>query len=73
MSYNETILSRLKWSDCQHGIVFDGLNCKWTGNEAQTTQVVLKALGNRPFIYVVDLKITQEEMINKLVLFILAE
>ncbi|KAL5255873.1 hypothetical protein ACHWQZ_G011188 [Mnemiopsis leidyi] len=61
----EILTSRLKWSDCQHGIVFDGLNCKWTGNEAQTTQVVLKALGNRPFIYVVDLKITQEEMINK--------
>ena len=59
------IVFRLKWSDCQHGIVFDGLDCKWTGTEAQTTQVVLKALGNRPFIYMVDLKISQEEMINK--------
>ena len=57
--------SRLKWSDCQNGIVFDGLNCKWTGSEAQTTQVVLKALGNRPYIYTVDLKITEDEMINK--------
>ena len=60
-----TIFYRLSWADCQRGIVFDGVECKFTSSQVHTTKVILQALGDRPFIYVVDLKITMEQMIEK--------
>ena len=45
--------------------MFDGVECKWTSSQVHTIKVILQALGDRPFIYVVDLKITMEQMIEK--------
>ncbi|XP_042653703.1 LOW QUALITY PROTEIN: hydrocephalus-inducing protein homolog [Tyto alba] len=46
---------RLQLSDCYQGVVFDGLETLFTHNTASTLLCLLKAVGNRPRIYFVNL------------------
>ncbi|NXX95861.1 HYDIN protein, partial [Centropus bengalensis] len=51
-----TILSeRLQLSDCYQGVVFDGLETLFACNMASALLCLLKAVGNRPSIYFVNL------------------
>uniref|UniRef100_A0A8D0AXJ9 HYDIN axonemal central pair apparatus protein n=1 Tax=Sander lucioperca TaxID=283035 RepID=A0A8D0AXJ9_SANLU len=51
----DILAERFQRSDCHRGIVIDGLESVYTQSEADTLQVVLKALKNRKHIYVVNL------------------
>ena len=42
-------------SDCYQGVVFDGLETLFAHNMASALLCLLKAVGNRPHIYVVNL------------------
>ncbi|XP_071613168.1 hydrocephalus-inducing protein homolog [Heliangelus exortis] len=46
---------RLQLSDCYQGVVFDGLETLFAGNPASALLCLLKAVGNRPHIYFVNL------------------
>ncbi|NXF97015.1 HYDIN protein, partial [Eubucco bourcierii] len=51
-----TILSeRLQMSDCCQGVVVDGLQSSFAGSTASALLCLLRAVGNRPHIYVVNL------------------
>ena len=43
-------------NDCHKGVVFDGLETLFAQNQHQTCRVILKALNNRKYIYMVTLK-----------------
>ncbi|KAM6936867.1 hydrocephalus-inducing protein homolog [Xenentodon cancila] len=51
----DILAKRLQLSDCQHGVVIDGLYSVYTEFASSTLQVLLKAIGNRKHIYVVNL------------------
>ncbi|CAM4581517.1 unnamed protein product [Leuciscus chuanchicus] len=52
----EEILSeRLQLSDCQRGVVIDGLETLYSSSLSNTLQIILKAFNNRRHIYVMDL------------------
>ncbi|KAM9374294.1 hydrocephalus-inducing protein homolog [Phaethornis superciliosus] len=46
---------RLQLSDCYQGVVFDGLETLFADNPASALLCLLKAVGNRPHIYFVNL------------------
>ncbi|XP_061578790.1 hydrocephalus-inducing protein homolog [Cololabis saira] len=50
----DILTKRLKLSDCQCGVVIDGLHSAYTEFASSTLQVVLKAVGNRKHIYVLN-------------------
>ncbi|XP_026166304.1 hydrocephalus-inducing protein-like isoform X3 [Mastacembelus armatus] len=51
----EILAERFQLSDCQRGVIIDGLESSYTQSVESTLQVVLKALKNRKHIYVVTL------------------
>ncbi|XP_064020126.1 hydrocephalus-inducing protein homolog [Pogoniulus pusillus] len=46
---------RLQLSDCSQGVVFDGLQTSFAGSTASALLCLLRAVGNRPHIYLVNL------------------
>uniref|UniRef100_A0A3Q3KEI6 Hydin adenylate kinase-like domain-containing protein n=1 Tax=Monopterus albus TaxID=43700 RepID=A0A3Q3KEI6_MONAL len=54
-SYQLPVILIFTLSDCQRGIMIDGLESVYTQSAASTLQVVLKALKNLKHIYVVNL------------------
>ena len=51
----------LKLSDCQRGVVFDGIETSFLTSIPVALQTVLKALNNRKYIYVLNTKFTHEQ------------
>nr|XP_032813560.1 hydrocephalus-inducing protein homolog isoform X3 [Petromyzon marinus] len=52
----DILAERLQLSDCHRGVVLDGLETLYAATIASAAHVVLKALNNRRFIFLVDLK-----------------
>lgn len=52
----QILSERLMMSDCQKGIVFDGLDSLFSQSQACTAQLILHSLNNRRFLYFVNLK-----------------
>ena len=50
-----------KLSDCQRGVVFDGIETTFLSSIPVALQTVLKALNNRKYIYVLNTKFTHEQ------------
>ena len=50
----EIIEERLKVEDCKIGLVFDGIDCSFIPTQPVTLQTILKALGTRKHIYMID-------------------
>ncbi|XP_064020122.1 hydrocephalus-inducing protein homolog [Pogoniulus pusillus] len=49
------LTERLQLSDCSQGVVFDGLQTSFAGSTASALLCLLRAVGNRPHIYLVNL------------------
>ena len=52
----------LQLSDCQRGIVFDGLETLFSPNMAATCTSILRALNNRKYIFFVTLTLDQARL-----------
>ncbi|KAJ8247378.1 hypothetical protein GJAV_G00245700 [Gymnothorax javanicus] len=51
----DILSERLQLSDCHQGVVIDGLETPYCRSLADALEAVLKALNNRPFIYMANL------------------
>ena len=51
---SDIIEERLKMSDCKIGVVFDGIDCSFIQTQPTALQAILKALGTRKHIYMID-------------------
>ncbi|KAL0967855.1 hypothetical protein UPYG_G00258380 [Umbra pygmaea] len=51
----DILSERLQLSDCHQGVVIDGLETLYCRSLSNTLQIILKALNNRRFIYMVNL------------------
>merc|ERR1711990_233737 len=58
---SEILSERLELSDCQRGVVFDGIETTFLSSIPVALQTVLKALNNRKYIYVLNTKFTHEQ------------
>nr|XP_054593766.1 hydrocephalus-inducing protein homolog [Nothobranchius furzeri] len=54
----DILMERFQLNDCDQGVVVDGLKSQYTETSSNTLQVVLKALKNRKYIYVVNVNDT---------------
>ncbi|KAG2469946.1 HYDIN protein, partial [Polypterus senegalus] len=52
----EILAERLQLNDCHRGVVFDGLETLYSRSPSSALYVVLKAINNRKYIYMVELK-----------------
>ncbi|MEQ2233540.1 hypothetical protein ILYODFUR_022911 [Ilyodon furcidens] len=58
----EILIERFQLSDCQSGIVINGLESVYSQSQPSTLQVVLKAFSNRKHIYVLNLSDTYDAL-----------
>jgi len=53
-----------KISDCHQGVVFDGLDSKFTSGLASAATILLRAINNRKYIFALTLKFDFETLQN---------
>ncbi|XP_068693384.1 hydrocephalus-inducing protein homolog [Montipora foliosa] len=58
----EILAERLQLSDCQRGIVFDGLECLFSPSMMATANAILRAFNNRKYIFIVTLMLDQAKL-----------
>ena len=49
-------------SDCQYGVVFDGLQSLFTASISNAANIVLRTINNRKYIFAVTLKFDKEKL-----------
>ena len=59
---NYIMFLSLQSSDCQVGVVFDGLESMFASNITSCTNALLRAINNRKYIFAVTLKLNKERL-----------